>query len=210
MATNSECAAACDSNSGCGAYDRPDLGGSQECCLFMVGNVGNGEAGNGEADHACMLKLAATATSTTEGEDDDTTTLTTTDGASTPAPSANPTREETSELTSSPTTSPTSAPTASPTTSPMAVPPGYRRTEGFCRSGPSWPDSGEVWDCSVGMATNSECAAACDSNGECGAYDRPDLDGSQECCLFKVGNVGNGKAGNGEPDHACMLKQERP
>jgi len=75
----------------------------------------------------------------------------------------------------------------------------YAFTAGYCRGGAPWP-SGDVWNC-VGTMSESACAKQCDSNSECGAYDRPTSDGDAECCLFKSGSSGNGEAGR-----QCMVK----
>ena len=77
----------------------------------------------------------------------------------------------------------------------------YATTTGYCRYGAKWPNN-SLWDCSPGHMTDAECAKACDANAECAAYDRKPISAATECCLFKKGNIGDGRSGR-----VCMVKK---
>lgn len=84
---------------------------------------------------------------------------------------------------------------------------GWKDTQGYCRGGHDKWSSGHLWNC-VGYKhlDHDKCRAACASNPECMAYDRPHKgDHGAECCLFKGGVTGDGRSGR-----HCYLRTELP
>ncbi|CAE7303908.1 unnamed protein product [Symbiodinium natans] len=89
----------------------------------------------------------------------------------------------------------------------------FTSTPGFCRSGPTW-DHEPALDTNAGIAASAEnneagdgqwfcvqerhtrvgCMAQCETRHDCDGFDRPPIEGLQECCLFTGNNTGNGDA----------------
>ena len=79
--------------------------------------------------------------------------------------------------------------TASPMVSPAVT---YTLTNGYCRGGPDWPGTRNEWRCVGNRLDEHSCAAECNADPRCGAYDMEPGGAAGECCLFQPGNTGNG------------------
>lgn len=82
--------------------------------------------------------------------------------------------------------------------------PVFRHNLGFCRGGPAWSSSSDLWNCLEHSLTVDGCKAACNDDSNCGAFDIPPGGGSGNngCCLFRAGNTGNGGQGRN-----CYVQQ---
>ena len=94
-----------------------------------------------------------------------------------------------------------------------AVPYGYGPTVGACRGGgENYPGHSTLWSClddehgnrRVQMAAD-QCAALCDADDSCGAFDRPSGPALGECCLFQSGNAGDGGGQQGSEKRTCWV-----